>query len=252
MHLPPLDSALLLTQALLQVGLCLQLWRYGLYRVYINFFLFLIFAFLQSLVPVITYGTVAYGYMYMATETVVVCFYALIVLECYGRVLRELAGIARLSRRYIRFTLGAAIVGALLLLGLERTPKTPIQFFYALDRTVVSSLMLFVLLMMVFLVYYPIPLSRNVIIYSAGYVVYFLSKASALFLRNVSPQWQPQVSTFLIGVSIVCLVVWLAGLNRRGEQKTMVIGHQWRPEDEERLLLQLKAINASLSRSARK
>jgi hypothetical protein len=141
---------------------------------------------------------------------------------------------------------------ALLLLGLERTPKTVFQYFYVLDRAVVSSLLVFVLLITVFLVYYPIPLSRNVIVYSVGYAVYFLTKAAALFVRNVNNQWQPQISALLIGTSTACLMFWLIGLNRRGETKTLVVGHKWRPDDEERLISQLKTINASLGRAARK
>jgi hypothetical protein len=45
---------------------------------------------------------------------------------------------------------------------------------------------------------------------------------------------------------------WLIGLNRRGETKTLVVGHKWRPDDEERLISQLKTINASIGRAARK
>src|SRR5205085_5080812 len=144
------------------------------------------------------YGTVAYGYVWMAAEALVLCFYTLIVLEGYSTVLRDLEGIASISRRYIQITIGGAVLIALLLLGLERSPKTVFGYFYALDRAVVSSLLVFVLLITVFLVYYPIPLSRNVIVYSVGYAVYFLTKATALFVRNVNNQWQPQISALLI------------------------------------------------------
>jgi hypothetical protein len=111
---------------------------------------------------------------------------------------------------------------------------------------------MFVLLINLFLVYYPIPLNRNVIVYSIGYAVYFLTKAAALFARNVSDELQRQISAVLIAVSTGCLIFWALALNRRGETKTVVIGHKWRAEDEERLLSQLKEINASLGRAARK
>jgi hypothetical protein len=45
---------------------------------------------------------------------------------------------------------------------------------------------------------------------------------------------------------------WLVGLNRRGEEKDIVVGHQWNPGDDQRLLEQLGAINARLLRSGRK
>ena len=253
MHLPPLEQFLLIFQSVALVGLCFRMWRAGLHRVYVYFFSYLVLAFLQSVpLPALTYGTVFYGYAWIATEGAIACFYALIVLECYASVFRDLGGIASISRRYIKITLGISILVALLLLGIERTPKTVFQYFYTLDRAVVSSLLVFVLLMMVFLVYYPIPLSRNVIVYSVGYAVYFLTKATALFVRNVNNQWQPQISALLIAASTVCLMFWFIGLNRRGETKTVVIGHKWRPDDEARLISQLKTINASLSRAARK
>jgi len=253
MHLPPLERFLLVFQSVALVGLCFRMWRAGLHRVYVYFFSYLVLAFLQSVpLPALTYGTVLYGYAWIATEGAIACLYALIVLECYASVLRDLGGIASISRRYIKITLGIAIMMALLLLGLERTPKTVFQYFYVLDRAVVSSLLVFVLLITVFLVYYPIPLSRNVIVYSVGYAVYFLTKAAALFVRNVNNQWQPQISALLIGTSTACLMFWLIGLNRRGETKTLVVGHKWRPDDEERLISQLKTINASIGRAARK
>ena len=253
MHLPPLEQFLLALQILALVGLCFRGWRAGLQRVYPYFFSYLLVALLQSvLLPAMTYGTVQCGYTWIATEGAIVSFYALIVLECYASVLRDLAGIASISRRYIKITLGIAILVALLLLGLETTPKTVFEYFYALDRTVVSSLLVFVLLITVFLVYYPVPLSRNVIVYSVGYAVYFLTKATALFVRNVSHEWQPQISAILLAVSTACLMFWWLALSRSGQTTTVVVGHKWHPGDEERLLSQLKAINTSLSRAARK
>ena len=253
MRLPPLEQFLLILQSIALVGLCFRMWRAGLHRIYVFFFSYLILDFLQSVpLPAMTYGTELYGYAWLVMEGIIGCFYALIVLECYSSVLRDLTGIASISKRFIKVTLGVSIVLAFLLLGLERTPRTLFGYFYALDRAVVCSLLLFVLLITFFLVYYPVPLSRNVIIYSVGYAVYFLTKATALFARNVSNEWQPQISAVLLAVSTACLMFWWLTLSRRGQTKTVVIGHKWRPGDDERLLLQLKAINASLSRAARK
>jgi hypothetical protein len=253
MHLPPLEEFLSALQTGALIVLLFRMWKAGLQRVYVYFFSYLLLVLFESAVlALVGYGTVAYGYVWMATEVLSLCFYTLIVLECYDSVLRNLGGIATISRRYIKITLGIAVIAALLLLGLERTPRTVFQYFYTLDRTIISSLVMFVLLINIFLVYYPIPLNRNVIVYSVGYAVYFLTKAAALFARNVSDELQRQISAVLIAVSTACLIFWAFTLNRRGETKTVVIGHKWRAEDEERLLSQLKEINASLGRAARK
>jgi hypothetical protein len=253
MHLPPLEEFLFALQTLALAGLCFRMWQAGLYCIYVYFFCYLLLVLIEPAVwALVGYGTVAYGYAWMATEAAALCFYTLIVLECYAKVLRNLAGIASVSRRYIKTTLPIAILASLLLMGLEKTPKTLFQYFYALERAVVSSLLICVLLITAFLAYYPIPLSRNVIVYSVGYAVYFLAKAAGLFVRNVSNEWQTQISATLIGVSTACLVFWMIGLTRGGEAKAVVIGHKWQIGDEERLISQLMAINAGLSRAARK
>lgn len=253
MHLPPADELLLDLQTAALIGLCFRIWRTGLHRTYVYFFSYLVVVLFESTIPIVfPYGTVSYGYVWMAAEAVNLVLYTLIVLECYTSVLRGLGGIATVSRRYIKITVMAALMVAVLLLGIERTPRTVFQYFYALDRTVVSSLLMFVLLMLVFLVYYPVPLSRNVIVYSMGYALYFVVKTAGLFVRNIDAQLQLQVSALLLGGSTACLMFWLIALNRQGETKTLVIGHQWHPEDEERLLSQLRAINAGLKRSVRK
>ena len=252
-RLPPLEEFLVILQTAALVGLCLRMWRAGLSRSYPYFFSYLAVVLVESVIlSLVGYGTVAYGYVWMITEILSLAFYTLLVLECYATVLGDLAGLATLSRRYIKRTVGIAILAAVLLIGLEKTPRTVFQYFYVIDRAVVSSLLVFVLLMIVFLLYYPVPLSRNVIVYSAGYSVYFLTKATALLIRNANFNWQTQISTLLIAVSTACLLFWGIFLNRQGETRTVVVGHQWHRGDEERLISQLKAINSSASRAARK
>jgi hypothetical protein len=51
---------------------------------------------------------------------------------------------------------------------------------------------------------------------------------------------------------VTCQLFWLFALGRQGEQKRVVVGHHWKPSDEQRLLGQLEAINASLLRSRKK
>ena len=254
MHQSPLEQQfLLVVQTVALVGLCLRMWFTGLHRTYVYFFTYLLLALVQSAVlGVLPYGSVSYGYAWMATEGPIACFYVLISVECYTKILSDLAGIQSLSRRYIKITLSLAILLAVLLLGLGKTPSGPFGYFHAFERSVVSSVVVFVLLISAFLAYYPVPLSRNVIVYSGGYAAYFLAKAAALLVRNFGNRWDRPINTLLIAVSTAGLIFWLFALNRQGETKTAVIGHKWQTGDEERLMSQLMAINASLSRSGRK
>jgi hypothetical protein len=254
MYRLPLDQQVLLVlQTAALLALFVHIWRSKLQQTYVYFFAYLFVALLQSVVLAVTpYDRSTYVYMWLTTEGLIVCFYALIVLELYGIVLRNLRGLASVSRRYLRITLAAAILISVALLHFQRNPASITGQFLTFERTVVCSLLIFVFLLTLFLVYYPVPLNRNVIVYSMGYAAYFLTKAAALWARNLGVRWSRSIDTLLIAASTACLIFWLFALNRQGELKTSVIGHKWHPEDEERLLSQLKEINASLSRAARK
>jgi hypothetical protein len=212
----------------------------------------LLLALLQTaaLTP-IPYRSLAYRDAWMVTEGLIVCADVLVVLELCKVLLRGLPGITTVARRYVQWTLALAIGGSLLLLGVERVPLGITGYFFTCERAIMSSLVFFVLAMMLFLFYYPVPLNRNVVSYSIGYAVYFLTKAAAIFLRNLAPTRYREISTVLVGISTVCLIYWLFALSRRGETRVMVVGHQWSSEEEERLLSQLSAINASLGRAVR-
>jgi hypothetical protein len=252
-RLPPFQLFLLIAQTAILLVLVARLWWTGLHRTYSYFFVYLLLVLFQiAALAVVPFDSKFYRYFWVASEALIVCFYALIVLELYSIVLRDLAGIASLARRYIQAGIAVAILISMLLLAFEKTPQGPVSATLIFERAIASSLVIFVLLITAFLLYYPVPLHRNVIVYSIGYSVYFLLKAAARFIENYSHRWYAEVSTLIVGVSTVCLLFWMAGLTRAGERKTLVLGHRWDPADEERLLSQLKAINASLMRSARK
>ncbi len=103
-----------------------------------------------------------------------------------------------------------------------------------------------------FLVYYPIPINRNLVVYSIGYAVYFMAKASVLLVLNISHTWGRQFGTVAVTASTLSMPFWLTGLSCQGEEKRLVIGHLWNREDQDRVLERLKALNASLLRRGRR
>jgi hypothetical protein len=244
----PLGQLVLLTiQATILFTLIVRIWSAGLYVLYPFFFSYLVADLLQTLIgSAMPYNGHAYARFWVASEGIIDCCYALIVVELYRIVFRELPGIASVSRRYITVTVAIAIVASLFLQRLAETPANYLSVFFVIECAVVFSLLIFILLVSAFLAYYPVSLHRNVVVYSIGYAVYFLTKAAALFIRTLGYYVAPQISTALLVVSSVCLLFWTLGLNRRGEERTVVIGHQWNRDDEARLLSKLKAINASL------
>ncbi len=243
------EKMLYALQAFALAGLAIRMMASGLYRVYKLFFGYLGVLFVELFVPVFVWReSTLYGYVYLSVEAVAVCFYALIVVELYSLVLRDLHGISTIAKRYISAALGIAVVISCILLALERLPRDILGQFYSIERIIMSSLVLFVLLITAFLVYYPIPLSRNVIYYSLGYACYFTAKAAAIFIRNTGREWDYMFSQAMLAVSTACLLFWMVFLTREGLTRTMVLGHKWDSGDDVRILHQLQAFNTSLSR----
>src|SRR5271170_1581413 len=105
LQLPLNQLLLVVAQAALLVALIIRLWAVGLYRVYPYFFSYLLAELLQTLsLSAIPYKAHAYRYFWMASEGVIAGCYTLIVVELYRVVLRDLPGIATISRRYITIT----------------------------------------------------------------------------------------------------------------------------------------------------
>src|SRR6516165_5953969 len=90
------EKLLFLLHAAALTGVLVRFLATGLHRVYKFFFYYLIAQCVQLAVPVfVPRLTDLYAYLYLGTEGVIVCFYALIVLELYSLVFKSLPGIAR-------------------------------------------------------------------------------------------------------------------------------------------------------------
>jgi hypothetical protein len=251
MHQLPIEQQILLV---IEIGalaiLCLRMWLTGLHRVYVYFFGYLVLELLQALIPVLVpLESRLYLDSYVVSQVLITGFYALVVLELYSKVLRDLPGIAGIARRYIKFTLVLAIVIALLPLRLQRAKTMLAGYLFSFEQTVMLSLVVCVLLVSAFLVYYPVPLGRNVIVYLVGYTVYFLTHAAVQVILNVGYWWARPLGSMAMAVLVLCLAFWIIALTREGETKRVVVGHQWNPGDEQKLRAQLDAINASLLRA---
>jgi hypothetical protein len=251
MHQLPIEQQILLFVEIIALAiLCIRMWMAGLHKVYVYFFGYLLLELLQALIPVLVpVESRLYLDLYLTSQALITAFYALVVLELYSKVLGDLPGIAGTARRYIKFTVALAIVIAVLPLRLERAKTTALGYVTSFEQTVMFSLVIFVLLVSAFLVYYPVPLGRNVIVYSMGYAVFFLTRATFSLMLNLEHWWARQLSSIVMGVSVASLIFWIIALSRKGEIKRVVVGHQWNPGDEQRLLAQLDAINASLLRA---
>jgi hypothetical protein len=252
--------------------LFLHLWREGLLRTYRFFSAFVLFQVASSAVLTLSllYGKqllgayfglhspwAVYARVWFVTKAVQWVLSVLVVLELYGLVLQKHKGIASLGRWAIFAGLGIALTIACLTLPADFSNASEhfpiLRYIIVIDRGIASSLVIFLLLITGFFASYPVPLSRNVVIYSIGYAVYFLGITMTQLFRNVNGVGVNNITNIVnSGMSIACQMVWILFLNRRGETVKVTLGQHWRPEQEQQLIEQLAAINSTLLRAARK
>ena len=257
-RVPSIESILWYTAIAGYAILLARLAILRLHVVYRYFFFYLIVRLSRALLLAgLDRHSNAYGWTYVATEPILWVLYILVVLELFTIVLRDYPGIQTLSRRVL--TAGLAISAAVALATLlpdlgnpaERYPI--LRSMYVAQRVVMSSLVVFFAILTAFLVWYPVPLSRNVVVYCAGFSLYFFSSTMGLFVRNIAGEAVTRItSTVLQGVGVACLIVWIALLNRQGETKRLSLRAHMPAPDEARLVGQLESINRGLLGSAKK
>jgi hypothetical protein len=248
--------------------LYLRLRHEGLHRVYRFFAAYLVFrvvrASLLAVAPPVSgqlmYGTwvspfsnSAYGWIWLVTEPVLWVFYILIVLELYTRVLESYKGIASLGRWAVLGGLVISLVIASFTLRVDLsgpgTPDPVLTYTFVVQRGVFSGLVVFLLLATNFLVWVPVPVSRNSIVHTLVYTVYYLLLSLSIFVRNVQGSRAANLGNLAMGLTtLACLAAWSKLLTRAGERKTASL-RQWSPEQQARLIEQLAQINATLLHS---
>lgn len=113
------------------------------------------------------------------------------------------------------------------------------------------SLAIFIFLILLFLSRYPVPLSRNVLVHTALYSIYFLSGTLGMLLASVfGLRIYGQVDMFLTGMSSICALAWFFLLTAKGEETQAHLPF-YGAEYERRALDQLEALNATLLKVSR-
>ncbi|HWR50224.1 MAG TPA: hypothetical protein VN428_03900 [Bryobacteraceae bacterium] len=239
--------------------LAFRLWSTGLFRRYPFFFGFIAFRVARALVlSALPIYSSQYGWVWFFTQPVLWLLYILVVFELFGLVLESYKGLATVGRWALMVGLGLAVAIAALSLGADLSSESEyplLRYWTVIDRGVQSSLVLFLLFITLFLAWYPIKLSRNVVVHSIVYAAYFVTGASGVLIRNFwggSALIAEAVNLGLSSATLLCLIAWSFLLKPSGEHVTIAKRPQWSAADEAHLIAQLSSINASLLRAARK
>jgi hypothetical protein len=250
--------------------LLLKVWKTGLFRVYRFFTIYLLFRVVRAgllvAIPAVAasfghgrtpFANNAYAWTWISTQPIIWFLYILVVLELYTLVLQNHKGLASLGRWVLMTGLFLALLLSALTLPTDLSnpgEQFPIlRYFVAIGRGVDSSLVVFLLLITGFLAWYPVPLSRNVVVHCGIYALYFVSASMTQLIRNLTGNNVTQaVNVSLSAVTVVCLLLWLCFLNPQGEQGRVSVRSRWSSANEDLLMDRLAAVNSSLLRAARK
>jgi hypothetical protein len=239
----------------------LLLWRLvqcRLYRIYRSLFWYwLIQAVPNVAFLLIPTGTYLYLYTYWAAQTINILMAVFVVQDLYRISLLDYPAVAAFGRRSVGAALALAAVGAAWGITLDATalPKGhywAIHNFATFERTMNFVILIFLLVISGFLLWFPIKVRRNILVYIFGFVVFAASRSAGLLLSNLLPQKATQpISAVLLGLTFLCLMIWTVGIRPEGERVTATPGYRRDPEAMQRVRRQLDAINATLARFVR-
>jgi len=238
-----------------------KLYRAGLHRRYRIFFAYLVFQ-----IPYISCAFVrewrpgVYWRLFVISEPLMMILYVLIVLELYRLVLERYQGLYTLGRWAMGVAMAIAL--AVSVISLRATPAVAkgqsqgqkfswIIYELKVEARLDLALVLFILLIIWFLSRYPIRLSRNVVVYTIVYSVFFFANSFGLVLWLFQINVEDAVNTGLMGIASACAVAWWLGLSRKGEEIQVNLPSLG-PGAEQRVMQQLEALNATLLRASHK
>src|SRR5450755_1308644 len=237
--------------------LSVRLLAAGLHRRYRIFWLYLIFATLHLGVRgTLKQGSDLYQKIWVLTEPLEWFFYVLVVLEIYALVLQDYRGLATVGRWALIVAMVVALLASAisLMVPSQSTPQGHLMlYYYVAERAVYFSLVVFLISILGFLMQYPITLSRNIMVHSIVFSVYFLANTvlySFLSMRGLAIL--PMVTNALSTVTLGAVCAWLVMLNPAGETRKVSLRPHWMPGNEEQLVGQLNLLNAALLRAIKK
>ena len=248
-------KGLLVVNTLAAMAVAVRLYTLGLHKRYRWFFLYWVVGVGRSLLlmPFPTNRS-AYLYLWLSTQPLIWLVNVAVVQETYSLVLREHRGIYSLGRWFYYGAVSVAVI--LSLLALVPTWGTPTRLhhvFFLVDRGVRTSLAVFLLLLLAFIHWFPVPMCRNLLLHCFVYSAYYLSGSMALLVRTLfGADLNYLVSTILTGVGLAAQLTWIIFLSRQGETVPARVPLRRGAEVERRLLEQLDSINTALLRAGRK
>jgi hypothetical protein len=177
-------------------------------------------------------------------------------------VLTELPGILRFSRTLLNVAFPLAIVIAFstakseygLIRGADPMDRL-MRICSVADRGISMAAALLLLIILAFILWFPVKMSKNLAIFSIGFVVYFASKTGLDLIHLYSGLGAKAItilSTVDSVVLILCFLYWIFFIGTQGQTAQVRIGHSWRVAEQAKLLERLESLNGALMRTSQR
>ena len=256
----PWEEGVWCVTILLTAAVLVKLWSSDLIRIYKLLFLYLASDVLSSFIGLfIPFRSAAYGNYYFSTETIRIIIASFMLVEISSLALERQPALARFVRSIVGYMLAAAAVIPVIVLFTDRSASAGthryVRVFLLFEQTMDATMAIFLILISIFLAWFPVRMRRNVIVYIGGFIVWSLSRSAMVHVIN---QWfnnrYLNSATNIVQMCVIwgCLCFWMFGLQREGEARTAVVGHLWNRAEADRLTEQLDSINDGLARLRRK
>jgi hypothetical protein len=260
----PWTGIALLTNAVLGVVLIVRLLSLRLHRVYKVFCAYVVFVLLSP--PLVLVEDWRRGLDYRVVYVLVALstwvFTLWVVSALLGAILAHLPGILKFSRRLLAIVFALATVLAIIMARPEfhhdQTSRAISSIDFAvrlvspIERVVITVSLLALLAIQGFILWFPVSLPRNLVLFSIGFVFNFVCETVLLVIRGLLP---PSASAVIDPVNLfvltACLLYFSLVITRPGESIPIRLGHIWHSAEQDRLFRQLEQINGALLRSVR-
>jgi hypothetical protein len=252
------ERGLYYASLLLTVFLLWKMWREGLHIKYRFLALYLAWNAIGGLILLpIPRDQMMYFYAYCAVRFVQWILDVLVTLDLVSLITKRHAGIMTAARVAVAVCLSIATIAAVLsaMVDLSVAPATypMIKVFQLVDRTISFSVLAFLGLILAFLLWFPVRLSRNTVAYAVGFVVMFATRFSAALLGNLLGASRYLIlSTIQLAAFVAVVIFWMARITRSNEDSETITGPRWNRTRERRLMQQLETVNETLLRTTSK
>lgn len=237
---------------------------HGVYRVFCVFVLVQLLgsgiAFLEELTPV---RHPDYRLTWISLEAILWIASLGTVYALLRALLRSLPGILVFSRMVLNCTFLAATMIALWSAKAEYSASKASSYLaplaravglaFILNRAICSAALVSLIAILLFVLWFPVQMPKNLAVFSVGFGVYFAATVvSWLAWSFWSGATIQLVDNITMVVLSICYAYWAIFITAEGEAVPVRMGHSWHLGEQQRLIGQLETMNASLLRAARR